>query len=346
MARAVRRASASTASSTWRPRPACATRSRTRTPTSTATSSASSTSSKAAATPASSTWSMRRSSSVYGGNTQHAVLRARQRRPPGQPVRRHQEGQRADGPHLQPPVRPADHGPALLHGVRALGPAGHGAVPVHQGDPRRPRRSTSSTTARCCATSPTSTTSSKAWSACSTGRATADPAFDPAQPDPARSNAPYRVFNIGNNQPVQLMDFIEALEQALGRKAEKNLLPMQDGDVPATYADVAELVGLDRLQAGHAGARGRGALRRTGTATTSARSVERSDAHFRERNDEHHHRCHRPGLCRPAAGRRVRQEVARPSASTCRAEKVAAYQRGIDPTGEVSAEDLRAGHAC
>ena len=71
--------------------------------------------------------------------------------------------------------------------------------------------------------------------------ATADPGFDSAQPDPARSNVPYRVFNIGNNNPVKLMDFIEAIEHALGRTASKNFLPLQDGDVPATYADVSEL---------------------------------------------------------------------------------------------------------
>jgi UDP-glucuronate 4-epimerase len=71
--------------------------------------------------------------------------------------------------------------------------------------------------------------------------ATADPAFDPAAPDPARSNAPYRVFNIGNNSPVTLMEFIEAIETAVGRTATKRYLPMQDGDVPATSADVSEL---------------------------------------------------------------------------------------------------------
>jgi UDP-glucuronate 4-epimerase len=71
--------------------------------------------------------------------------------------------------------------------------------------------------------------------------ATADPAFDAAAPDPARSNAPYRVFNIGNNAPVQLMEFIEAIESALGTTAKKNFLPLQDGDVPATCADVSEL---------------------------------------------------------------------------------------------------------
>jgi UDP-glucuronate 4-epimerase len=71
--------------------------------------------------------------------------------------------------------------------------------------------------------------------------AKADPAFDANQPDPGTSNAPYRVFNIGNNQPVKLMEYIEALEAALGKTAEKNFLPMQPGDVPATYAETAEL---------------------------------------------------------------------------------------------------------
>ena len=71
--------------------------------------------------------------------------------------------------------------------------------------------------------------------------ATACPAYDPLTADPATSNAPYRVFNIGNHQPVQLLDFIAALENALDRSAEKQFLPMQDGDVPATYADTALL---------------------------------------------------------------------------------------------------------
>jgi len=71
--------------------------------------------------------------------------------------------------------------------------------------------------------------------------ATPDPAYDPAAPDPAHSSAPYRVFNIGNNNPVMLIDFIDAIESALGVTATKNLLPMQDGDVPATRADVSAL---------------------------------------------------------------------------------------------------------
>ncbi|HLA36439.1 MAG TPA: NAD-dependent epimerase [Rhodocyclaceae bacterium] len=69
----------------------------------------------------------------------------------------------------------------------------------------------------------------------------ANPAFDTQAPDPGTSWAPYRVFNIGNHAPVELMSYIEALEQALGKTARKNFLPLQEGDVPATYADTAEL---------------------------------------------------------------------------------------------------------
>jgi UDP-glucuronate 4-epimerase len=60
-------------------------------------------------------------------------------------------------------------------------------------------------------------------------------------PDSSSSLAPYRLYNIGNHSPVQLMDFIAAIEKALGRKAKKNFLPLQPGDVPATYADVSDL---------------------------------------------------------------------------------------------------------
>jgi UDP-glucuronate 4-epimerase len=69
-----------------------------------------------------------------------------------------------------------------------------------------------------------------------------NPAWDGAQPDPGTSTAPWRVYNIGNNQPVELMDYIAALEQALGKTAQKEMLPLQAGDVPDTYADVADLV--------------------------------------------------------------------------------------------------------
>ncbi len=70
---------------------------------------------------------------------------------------------------------------------------------------------------------------------------TGDAGFDPLQPDPGRSAAPYRVYNIGNDQPIQLSHYIEVIEQCLGRKAEKILLPLQPGDVPDTHADVSEL---------------------------------------------------------------------------------------------------------
>jgi len=69
-----------------------------------------------------------------------------------------------------------------------------------------------------------------------------NPAWDGASPDAATSYAPHRLYNIGNNRPVELVRFIEVLEECLGKKAKKNLLPMQDGDVLATYADVDDLI--------------------------------------------------------------------------------------------------------
>ncbi|PKM16914.1 MAG: capsular biosynthesis protein CpsI [Gammaproteobacteria bacterium HGW-Gammaproteobacteria-2] len=69
----------------------------------------------------------------------------------------------------------------------------------------------------------------------------ADPGYNPPSPTPARSAAPYRVYNIGSHQPVELLRYIELLEQCLGRKAERRLLPLQPGDVPDTFADVEAL---------------------------------------------------------------------------------------------------------
>jgi UDP-glucuronate 4-epimerase len=68
-----------------------------------------------------------------------------------------------------------------------------------------------------------------------------DPDFDPMQPRPSRSRAPYRVFNIGNNRPIELLDYIHVLEECLGKNAQMELLPMQPGDVPSTMADVSQL---------------------------------------------------------------------------------------------------------
>ena len=72
--------------------------------------------------------------------------------------------------------------------------------------------------------------------------ASPNPDWDSNNPDPATSSAPYRVYNIGNNNPVELMDYIRALEASLGKTAKKEMLPIQPGDVQDTYADIADLV--------------------------------------------------------------------------------------------------------
>jgi UDP-glucuronate 4-epimerase len=71
--------------------------------------------------------------------------------------------------------------------------------------------------------------------------ATSDPAFDPRDPNPSTSSAPYRIYNIGNDQPTELLRYVELLEDALGRKSIQKLEPLQPGDVSATWADVNEL---------------------------------------------------------------------------------------------------------
>ncbi|MGA7936449.1 MAG: NAD-dependent epimerase [Kovacikia sp.] len=68
-----------------------------------------------------------------------------------------------------------------------------------------------------------------------------NPNWTATQPDPGSSSAPYRIYNIGNNQPVELIDFIHILEQSLGIEARKNLLPLQQGDLPMTYANIDDL---------------------------------------------------------------------------------------------------------
>lgn len=69
-----------------------------------------------------------------------------------------------------------------------------------------------------------------------------NPQWTGKKPDPSSSKAPYKIYNIGNNNPVRLMDFIEAIEKAIGKEAKKNMMPLQPGDVPATFADVLDLV--------------------------------------------------------------------------------------------------------
>lgn len=69
-----------------------------------------------------------------------------------------------------------------------------------------------------------------------------NPNWDKEKADPGTSSAPYKIYNIGNNKPIELMEFIEILEEKIGKKAKKEFLPMQDGDVPITYADVDDLI--------------------------------------------------------------------------------------------------------
>jgi UDP-glucuronate 4-epimerase len=71
--------------------------------------------------------------------------------------------------------------------------------------------------------------------------AAADPDWQATSPDPAASNAPYRVYNIGNSEPVELMHLIETIESCLGVSAQMNMMPMQPGDVPETHADIGDL---------------------------------------------------------------------------------------------------------
>ncbi len=69
-----------------------------------------------------------------------------------------------------------------------------------------------------------------------------NPGYDPSSPDPSSSSAPWRVYNVGNNNPVELLDVVDLLEKSIGKKAVRELAPMQPGDVPATYADVDDLM--------------------------------------------------------------------------------------------------------
>ena len=77
---------------------------------------------------------------------------------------------------------------------------------------------------------------------CVDNKACANPNWSGANPDPASSSAPFKIYNIGNNAPVNLMDYISAIELKLRRQIHKNFLPIQPGDVPATYADVNDLI--------------------------------------------------------------------------------------------------------
>jgi UDP-glucuronate 4-epimerase len=77
-----------------------------------------------------------------------------------------------------------------------------------------------------------------------------NPTFDKDSPDPAHSWSPYQVLNIGNHGPAGLLEYLDALEEALGRKSERRYLPMQPGDVPATFADTSRLTEWTGYQPG------------------------------------------------------------------------------------------------
>ena len=190
-------------------------------PTSTATSSASSTCSKAAATTASSTWSTprpARSTAPTPPCRSRCTTTSTTRSRLYAATKKANELMAHTYSHL---YGLPTHRPALLHRLWSVGPAGHGAVPLHQGHPRGQADRCLQPRPRCSATSPTSTTSSKASSACCDRVAAPDPAFDSASARSGQQQRPTGVYNIGNHQPVALMTFIETLETALGRRPSR-----------------------------------------------------------------------------------------------------------------------------
>ena len=197
-------------------------------------------------------------SSVYGANTDMPFSPHRIADHPLSHLCRHQALERADGAYLLLALQAAHHGTAVLHRLRSLGAARTWRSFCSRATSSRAGRSTSSTTDIIGATSPTSRTSPRVSRVPASSVAQPSPAWDSGSPDPATSRAPFRIYNIGNHQPVELMRYIEVIEECLGRKAEKRFLPLQPGDVPETFADIDDLVAGCRLPAGDAG-RGRGA---------------------------------------------------------------------------------------
>ena len=182
-----------------------------------------------------------------GLRRQYARCRSRCTRHVDHPVSlyaRDQEGQRADGAQLQPPVRPADHGPALLHRLRALGPPRHGALPVHQGDPGAASRSRSSTTAGWSATSPTSTTSSRACVRLADTARRAEPGL--GRPDARPRVEPRALAHLQHRQQrpgrrcCRLIELLETQPRPAGRSS--GCCRCNPATCPPTYADIDDLV--------------------------------------------------------------------------------------------------------
>ncbi len=180
-------------------------------------------------------------SSVYGANTQMPFS---VHMPTVHPLSFYAATKRANelmAHKLRRALQAAVHRAALLHRVRPVGPPRHGAVLVHQEHPRgqahrrvQPRHHKRDFTF---------VEDIAEGVVRSLDRiAQPDAKWDSMAPDPATSSAPWRIYNIGNNQPVELLRYIEVLEECLGRKAQKNLLPLQLGDVPDTFADVTDLI--------------------------------------------------------------------------------------------------------
>ena len=182
------------------------------------------------------------SSSVYGANTAHAVQRARQCRPPLEPLWRDEESR----------TNSLAHAYAHLYGLPVTGLR---FFTVY-GPWGRPDMALFRFTQKILAGEPIEVFNHGRHARDFTYiddivdgvLRTADKIAEPNPnwngdaPDPATSSAPYRLYNIGNNNPVELMDFIAAIETALGREAKKVFLPMQPGDVPKTFANIDDLV--------------------------------------------------------------------------------------------------------
>ena len=227
---------------------------------------------------------------------------------------RDQEGQRADGAYLRASLSAPGDRTALLHGLWPLGPTGHVAIHFHwQDHPGEPidvfneGRHARDFTYIDDIVEGVVRANDKV--------AVANPEWSGDLPDPATSLAPYRLYNIGNHAPVQLMDYIACIEKAVGRTAKVNMLPMQPGDVPATFADVEDLkaeVGFEPKTPIEEGVSGSW----PGIASTIASNLKNRRA---------------PGSSRSDAGATIRYRAAIRPPVSCRERAVAAPQPARRP---------------
>ena len=132
-------------------------------------------------------------------------------------------------------------GPPLFYRIWPLGPSGYGFVQIHQEHSRQRNPSMFYNMGEHARDFTFISDIVEGIIRTADQTATSNPEWSGDDPDPSSSKAPYRLYNIGNNNPVELMHFIECIEKALGKTAEKNFLPLQSGDVPRTYADIEAL---------------------------------------------------------------------------------------------------------